>query len=330
MYKRVPHLAILAVAIAMVLGGGFWSQDTDQTPVMSGGTDNIQFVNSALFMEAEPEQQPVPNTSRLLASSAESVMGEYLSTSSLSVTSQQLGIETYVIRRGQTISSVANNTGRSEETPLWANDYHDPNQALASGTQMQGQPITIPDGTPPAPPEPTLDVDGMDDADDSDDVEIDDAEAPTVAEEPEVDYFSESVGRSPPEPTEPSDASPSGTGEFEWPTTGVITQYFHSAHNGWDIANLPGTEIRAADNGRVIVSGWNNYGLGYTVSIDHGNGYQTWYGHMEEHPPVEVGQAVEKGEYIGPMGSTGVSTGPHVHFVIAYNGSYQDPGKYLR
>lgn len=119
-------------------------------------------------------------------------------------------------------------------------------------------------------------------------------------------------------------------GSIIWPTTGVITQYFHARHNGWDIANSMYTPIVAADSGTVIFSGWNNYGLGYAVAIDHGNGFVTWYGHMAEPPPVQVGQWVNRGQYIGPMGSTGYSTGPHVHFIIMYNGVYQDPALYLR
>ncbi|GBD16680.1 Lysostaphin [bacterium HR26] len=66
------------------------------------------------------------------------------------------------------------------------------------------------------------------------------------------------------------------------------------------------------------------------MAIDHGNGYVTWYGHMAEPPPVRVGQWVNQGQYIGPMGSTGYSTGPHVHFMIVKNGVYQDPALYLR
>ena len=465
----------------MVLGGGFWSRDQEQSTVLPGGTDNIQFVSSAPFTEAESEREPVPNTRGLVASTQENVMGGYLSTASLSVTPQQLGVETYVTSHGQTIASVAIDTGRSEETLLWANDYRDPDQNLPSGTQLRipptdgmlhlvteadtieniaerysvqpdaitgyepngvehsadlvpnryimvpggsmpmrneviyytvregdqlwqiaerfdlraqtllwtnslassediepgqqlailptdgvmvgvggddtveslaedygvspsairdwpanglggdgtlmvGQSVMIPGGTPPDEPEPEPTPEATPEPDDADDMMV----AEEDVEDEVDDFVTEPVGGDRPEPTEPSGASPHGTGDFIMPTTGVITQYFHSAHNGWDIANRQGTEIWAADNGRVIFSGWNEHGLGYAVAIDHGNGYQTWYGHMAEHPPVEVGQAVGQGEYIGPMGSTGFSTGPHVHFVIAYNGAYQDPGNYLR
>jgi len=142
--------------------------------------------------------------------------------------------------------------------------------------------------------------------------------APTPAPEPEPATA----------PEGPAQQAP--TGSFIWPAEGVITQYFHRGHNGWDIANRMYTEIVAADSGTVIFSGWNTYGLGYAVAIDHGNGYVTWYGHMAEPPPVQVGQWVNQGQYIGPMGSTGYSTGPHVHFMIVKNGVYQDPALYLR
>lgn len=119
------------------------------------------------------------------------------------------------------------------------------------------------------------------------------------------------------------------TGTFIWPASGVLTQYFHAGHNGWDIANDAYTELWAADSGTVTFAGWNDFGLGYAVAIDHGNGFVTWYGHLAEAPPVQVGQWLNQGEYVGPMGSTGNSTGPHVHFVIVQNGVYQDPGAYL-
>jgi murein DD-endopeptidase MepM/ murein hydrolase activator NlpD len=182
----------------------------------------------------------------------------------------------------------------------------------ADGSLIPGQSVMIPDGSPPGTPETQPEP-----------------QAPSVASQPAPAAQPAQVQQPAPQPT-PTPAPARGTGSFIWPTTGVITQYFHSAHNGWDIANRMYTNIWASDGGTIIFSGWNNYGLGYAVGIDHGNGFVTWYGHMAEHPPVRVGQWVNQGQYIGPMGSTGFSTGPHVHFVIAYNGVYQDPGNYLR
>ena len=96
-------------------------------------------------------------------------------------------------------------------------------------------------------------------------------------------------------------------------------------HNGIDLAATSYTPIVAAAAGTVTAAGWCDCGLGYYVTIDHGNGYSTTYGHMAEQPYVAVGQSVSQGQEIGPVGSTGLSTGPHVHFVIEQNGVDIDP-----
>ncbi len=123
-------------------------------------------------------------------------------------------------------------------------------------------------------------------------------------------------------------------GSFIWPAAGVITQGFWAwewghRHGGLDIANNSGTPLVAADGGTVIEAGWNPYGFGNCVVIDHGNGFKTLYGHMRNRPAVWVGERVSRGQYLGPMGSTGNSTGPHVHFAIYYNGILRDPLNYL-
>jgi uncharacterized protein YgiM (DUF1202 family) len=100
-------------------------------------------------------------------------------------------------------------------------------------------------------------------------------------------------------------------------------------HNGIDIAASAYTPVLAADGGTVVAAGWCDCGLGYYVEIDHGNGFSTVYGHMAEQPYVFVGQQVDQGDTIGPVGSTGLSTGPHVHFMIKLNGSTVNPLDYL-
>ena len=72
------------------------------------------------------------------------------------------------------------------------------------------------------------------------------------------------------------------------------------------------TPIMAADGGTIVEAGWCDCGLGYYVKIDHGNGLASLYGHMAEMPYVRVGQTVDQGDTIGPVGSTGLSTGPHI------------------
>lgn len=127
------------------------------------------------------------------------------------------------------------------------------------------------------------------------------------------------------------------TGSFRWPCSGTITSYFgyrkaptkgaSTYHEAIDIANSYGTPIYASDGGTVTYSGWYG-GMGYTVIIDHGNGFQTYYGHNSS-LQVSVGEHVYKGQQIARMGSTGTSTGNHCDFRIKYYGTFVDPLNYL-
>ncbi len=118
------------------------------------------------------------------------------------------------------------------------------------------------------------------------------------------------------------------TGRFMWPTTGRITQYPWGRHTAIDMGTPTGTPIYAADAGYVTTAGWSNVGYGQYVVIDHGNGYCTLYAHMSA-ILVKAGQSVPKGEMIGRVGSTGKSTGAHLHFEIRKNGVQQNPLNYL-
>jgi len=113
-----------------------------------------------------------------------------------------------------------------------------------------------------------------------------------------------------------------------WPESGTITSNFTGIHNGIDIAAPTGTRLSAAQSGWVVFAGWTSSGLGNAVYIDHGNGFVTVYGHMSS-VAVSTGQTVSKGQYIGPEGSTGNSTGPHVHFMVIDNGRSCNPFSYL-
>ena len=118
------------------------------------------------------------------------------------------------------------------------------------------------------------------------------------------------------------------TGAFMWPTTGRITQYPWWGHMAIDIGTATGTPIYAADSGYVLEAGWTNVGYGLHVVIDHGNGFRTLYGHMSV-IIAQAGQSVQKGQLIGRVGSTGNSTGPHLHFEVYQNGALQNPLNYL-
>lgn len=119
------------------------------------------------------------------------------------------------------------------------------------------------------------------------------------------------------------------SGSFVWPTAGKITQNFSWYHKALDIANKSAPGVLAADSGKVVAAGWSSVGYGNHVVIDHGNGYRTLYAHMSR-LYVVVGQSVGRGAALGQMGSTGRSTGTHLHFEVIHNGVYLNPWSVLR
>ncbi len=129
-------------------------------------------------------------------------------------------------------------------------------------------------------------------------------------------------------------------GEFTWPTPSCyyITSHFsprrknpvsgvYKRHTGTDIGAAYGASIVAANSGTVTLAGWNS-GYGNCVVIDHGGGRATLYAHMSS-ISVSSGQSVQRGQQIGLVGSTGNSTGPHLHFEVLINGSAVDPMQYF-
>ena len=123
----------------------------------------------------------------------------------------------------------------------------------------------------------------------------------------------------------------SGSGQLSWPVSGPVTSSFGvrwgRMHEGIDIAVGQGTPVHAAAAGTVIYAGWME-GYGNLVAIDHGNGLSTAYGHNSS-LASSVGQSVSAGQVIAYSGSTGHSTGPHVHFEVRVNGAPVDPLGYL-
>lgn len=133
-----------------------------------------------------------------------------------------------------------------------------------------------------------------------------------------------------------SASRPVTTGRMIWPINGTITTYFgqyiwYGVHRGLDISRGGGTRVIAADGGVVVQAGWNG-GYGISVTIAHNNGLYTLYGHFQG-LLVSPGQTVYQGQAIGIEGSTGNSTGPHVHFEVRAGGNSYDstvnPLRYL-
>lgn len=120
-----------------------------------------------------------------------------------------------------------------------------------------------------------------------------------------------------------------GTGTFVFPVSSSnFTQRFWYGHPGIDVALSEGSGVFASDTGTVTFAGWNIYGYGNLVVINHGNGYETFYGHLSA-INVFPGQIVYQGNVIGAVGNTGNSSGPHVHFEVRTYGNQDDPCWYL-
>ena len=120
-----------------------------------------------------------------------------------------------------------------------------------------------------------------------------------------------------------------GSSNFIWPTNGTITQYPTVYHMALDVANSSSPPVLASDAGTVVYSGCFSWGYGCHIIIDHGNGYRTLYGHLSQRD-VEQGGVVTQGQQIGLMGSTGRSTGTHLHFEVRQGGTLLNPQSFLK
>lgn len=199
----------------------------------------------------------------------------------------------HTVRRGDTVQKIARLYGAKEGEIISFNKLRSDGSDIAVGEQL-----IVPGGTPPRP----------------------------VAPAPVRRFTALQNVAAPP----PSVEAPAGSG-YVWPA-GVrrITQYFNWRHNGIDIAGPVGTPIYAARGGVVAKSqcGWNG-GYGCYIVLDHGDGFRSVYGHNSR-LFVAVGDVVNQGQTIAAMGSTGNSTGPHVHFEVRFNNKNQNPLRYVR
>jgi murein DD-endopeptidase MepM/ murein hydrolase activator NlpD len=137
-----------------------------------------------------------------------------------------------------------------------------------------------------------------------------------------VKLFAQSVVPVATVPAEPN--APRGAGNFVWPVGGYISQGYWNLHRAIDIAGNQGDIVVAADAGTVVYAKWESSGYGNLVIVDHGNGYVTYYAHLYGFY-VDVGDVVEQGQPLGVCGTTGRSTGPHLHFEIRKDGVPQPP-----
>lgn len=136
--------------------------------------------------------------------------------------------------------------------------------------------------------------------------------------------------RTPPQPPAVARApsAPWRASNFIWPSSARLTQGYAGYHPAIDIGAHRGTPVVAADEGTVRVAGWSSVGYGNYIVISHGDGFVTLYAHLDS-IAVSAGDYVARGQYIGSVGSTGRSTGPHLHFEVSTNGRTYNPLQYL-
>jgi murein DD-endopeptidase MepM/ murein hydrolase activator NlpD len=238
-------------------------------------------------------------------------------------------VEEHVVQDGETLGSIAQEYGLSVGTILAANKIHGylihPGDKLRI-LPMDGIAYTVKKGdtlnkiatTYKSDADKILQANGLADASDlsvGDEIILPDGRAPAPPAPPRSSSIASNLRNIfTPKPG-------SGGDRFLWPTAvHRITQLFGAwewgmRHTGVDIAGPSGTPIYAADDGVVISAGWNRGGYGNMIIIDHGSGWFTRYGHSSK-LLVKAGDVVKKGDVISLMGSTGRSTGPHLHFEI--------------
>ncbi|MBI5794663.1 M23 family metallopeptidase [Candidatus Uhrbacteria bacterium] len=247
------------------------------------------------------------------------------------------GIETYVIQEGDTLGAIAEKFGLSLSTILWSNNLNF-TSTIQPGDELSILPVdgvlyTVRNGDTLSSIARNFSVDtktimahnGIESADR---LAIG-AKLLLPGGEPPAPIATARRSASISELFRAPSSSGVVAGGWTWPTDWrVITQYFGWRHTGLDIDGDYSTHSYASRAGTVIYSGWRS-GYGLCVEVDHGDGYVTRYAHHSQNY-VDVGDVVSAGQALAQTGSTGRSTGTHLHFEIIYNGRFQNPLDYIR
>ncbi len=205
------------------------------------------------------------------------------------------------VQKGDTLQKIASRTSAD------LNEITSFNHLSTDATLAVGQEVMVPGGTPPA---------------------IVQTQAVAVARASSPPPLSVTAPISVPKP--PDTGTVPASGKLLWPTSGhVITQYYSWKHTGVDIDGDYSSPIYAAADGVVEIAGWNNGGYGLMILIDNPNGMKTRYAHSSK-MFVKAGDHVKRGQVIAMVGTTGHSTGTHLHFEVYVNGKRVNPLSYIR
>lgn len=318
--KRIWHGSMIGLsAFGIITSGVFGGQSILSASYPGVGPEDPRFVNTYNELKNDPILNSLYDTRTNISKKPRSEIIEY------------------EVKSGDTLSSIAANFEISTETIKWANNL-DNKDAIKPGQKIKILPVTgiahaVKSGDTlesvakkySAEAQSILDFPFNDVPDDfklkiGQILIIPDGvlpQAPAVKPRPAPQYLAQGT-------SSPTFQAPGG-GNFIWPTSGIITQYFSWYHPAIDIADRSAPGVAASDGGVVVVAGWpDNSGYGNRVIIDHGNGYTTLYGHFSN-VYVNSGEKVSRGQIIGQMGSTGRSTGTHLHLEIRYKGIALNP-----
>jgi murein DD-endopeptidase MepM/ murein hydrolase activator NlpD len=248
----------------------------------------------------------------------------------------RLGVVTYTVQAGDTVESIADIFRLEPETVMWANPaVEDAPDLLRIGQELEILPVdgayhqvresdTLESIASRYEVEPEAIRDCVYNGLEPPNYVIEEGSWLVVpgGEKPYVVRYVTSY-------TGPIPEGARGSGHLDWPVLGAITQGYWYGHRAIDIGAPTGSAVLAADGGYVSFAGRTDVGYGNLVVIDHANGgLVTYYAHLSMIYVYE-GQAVERGDVIGAVGSTGWSTGPHLHFEVRRYGVQQNPRAYL-
>lgn len=310
------HLGILGLAFSVLVGGGILLS----TSVVSGSYPGVP-VNPLVAVSTDE-----PAETEVVASAITPV--------TLISDKPRDKVLEYEVKEGDTVSSIASAYAVTDETILWENDLT-AKSALKPGQKVEVLPVPgvahkVVEGDTihtvakkyRANSQAILDFPFNNVGEDlalaiGDTLIVPDGAPPEKAKPAPTQYLASSQIT--------GEVESLGTAQFIWPASGDLAQYFSWYHPAIDISNLGGGPIRAADSGTVVGAGWlDGGGYGHRVIVDHGNGYTTLYAHLSA-SYVRAGQQVAQGAVIGAMGSTGRSTGVHLHLEIRRNGAALNP-----
>lgn len=314
MSKRLIHLGMTSLAVLGILIGPYVA---NEFPGRSVDPWKVKAVGGSVLSAQSEDPQTLT-----------------------SISSERGGVIDYVVEAGDTISSIADKFDISIDTIRWQNNLGK-SDTIKEDQTLKILPITgiahkVAKGDTVESIAKRYDVSSQAVLDFpfntfTNDETFDLAVGQTVIVPdgvmPQVTLFAGSAVRT--RQTTPDAGTVVASGQFVWPTQGVISQNYAWYHPGIDIANRGIPAVLAADAGTIASAGWDPSGYGNKIIINHGNGMVTLYAHLSQFRVV-VGQTVKRGDIIGIMGSTGRSTGPHLHFEIHVGGTRPNPLNYLR